>query len=50
MGEREHSDDWKTGTNNENTDAFVAGFLAYCKEKSREVRNQVYPVSELPTA
>ena len=44
MGEREHSDDWQTNRNNENTDALVAGFLAYCKEKSREVKEQVYPV------
>ena len=44
MGEREHSDDWNTNSTNENTDALIAEFLAYCKEKSRDVKEQVYPV------
>ena len=44
MGEREHSDFWNTDRNNENTDALMAEFLAYCKERSREVKEQVYPV------
>ena len=43
MGEREHSDDWNTNSDND-IDALVTGFLAYCKEKSRDVKEQVYPV------
>ena len=44
MGEREHSDFWQTNSNNENTEALMAEFLAYCKDKSRDVKEQVYPV------
>lgn len=40
MGEREHSDDWQTNSD----DVLMAEFLAYCKEKSRDVKEQVYPV------
>ena len=36
MGEREHSDFWNTDRNNENTDALMAEFLAYCKEKAEK--------------
>lgn len=36
MGEREHSDFWKTNRDNENIDALVEGFLAYCKEKAEK--------------
>lgn len=34
MGEREHSDDWQTNSDND-IDALVTGFLAYCKEKKQ---------------
>ena len=43
IGEREHSYDWQTNSDND-IDALVTGFLAYCKEKSRDVKEQVYPV------